>query len=132
MPYVAIADSAFPLGMRLMKPYDYHSPTPLQKLFNKSLSKARCVVENAFGILANRMQIFLSTISSNNPDYVELVIWASCILHNFMMDKAPQTYGVLDPEDVVNLLDYVFRALARMDTGTNIRLEFVRFFGVPF
>ncbi|XP_057653522.1 uncharacterized protein LOC130892260 [Diorhabda carinulata] len=53
-PYVFVADEAFALHCNLMKPYPQKKCTKEQDTFNKRLSTARCVVENAFGILASR------------------------------------------------------------------------------
>ena len=48
-PYVIVADDAFAL-----KPYSQVGLTKERCIFNYRLSRARRVVENAFGILANR------------------------------------------------------------------------------
>ena len=50
-----IGDSAYPLKTFLMKPFAFNTAlTNQQKVFNYNLSKARIVVENAFGRLKAR------------------------------------------------------------------------------
>uniref|UniRef100_A0A8C1Z6F8 DDE Tnp4 domain-containing protein n=1 Tax=Cyprinus carpio TaxID=7962 RepID=A0A8C1Z6F8_CYPCA len=70
-PYCIVADEAFPLKEYLMKPYP-----------NRRLSVQ--VVENAFGILANRFRTFLNTINIQDTAKVEDIVLACCALHNFL------------------------------------------------
>ncbi len=50
------------------------------------LSRARRVVENAFGILTNRFRVFLSPIRLS-PEKVETIVLACCTLHNYLRSK---------------------------------------------
>lgn len=86
MPFVLVADDAFPMGRHLMKPYPKRNLSIIERAFNYRLSRARRVVENAFGILANRFRL-LHTMIELAPKSVELVIETCCILHNFFMCK---------------------------------------------
>lgn len=54
VPYFLIGDDAFPLRTWMQKPYAQRNMTRDERLFNYRLSRARRVVENAFGIVANR------------------------------------------------------------------------------
>lgn len=89
-PYVFIGDEAFQLTENIMKPYRKTLGSPInERIFNYRLSRARRVVENAFGIMACRFRILLSTISLTNMKNIDLVVLACCALHNFLRRKSP-------------------------------------------
>ena len=68
-------------------------------LFIYRLSRARRVVENAFGILANRFQIFLSTMHFC-PSTARLIVKACLVLHNLMIIRYPRLQNqAMDHED---------------------------------
>jgi len=103
MPYVFVADDAFPLSTHIMKPYSSRNLSYEQTIFNYRLSRARRIVENAFGILASRFRIFRHSFQVQ-PDNVISIVLASCVLHNFLRDKetSRESYtpqGCFDYED---------------------------------
>nr|XP_039248879.1 protein ALP1-like [Styela clava] len=63
IPLYFAADDAFPLKIGIMKPYPGRALDRSQKIFNYRLSRARRIVENTFGILAARWQVFFKTIN---------------------------------------------------------------------
>ena len=75
-PHVTVGDEAFPLKTYLMRPYPgSQSKWDHEKsVFNYRLSRARRVVENAFGILSQKFQICQRTLQSlpENPDNIIL------------------------------------------------------------
>lgn len=84
-----------------MKPYPHRRLHPEQRIFNYRLSRARRVVENAFGILANRLRVFRTTICLKPAKAVVVTLAALC-RHNFMCQKQPEAYlppGFTDWED---------------------------------
>lgn len=104
LPYVIVADDAFPLKTYIMKPFAMRGLDYEKRIFNYRLSRARRIVENAFGILASRFRVFLapSQLSEKNT---EKIVLASCVLHNFLREKSPNRYtpgGSLDMERVDN------------------------------
>uniref|UniRef100_UPI003AAFE7A5 uncharacterized protein n=1 Tax=Centroberyx gerrardi TaxID=166262 RepID=UPI003AAFE7A5 len=101
MPYAFIGDEAFPLRNDLVKPYPYRNLDHGQRIFNYRLSRARRTVENAFGILANRLRVFLTNIALE-PDKVTTIALAALTVHNFLREKASEAYlppAFVDMED---------------------------------
>lgn len=60
LPFVFVGDDSFPLKRYFMKPYPFKHQDNKQRIYSYRLSRARRVVENAFGIMANKFRIFLS------------------------------------------------------------------------
>uniref|UniRef100_A0A3Q3FCJ6 DDE Tnp4 domain-containing protein n=1 Tax=Labrus bergylta TaxID=56723 RepID=A0A3Q3FCJ6_9LABR len=101
MPYVMVGDAAFPLKPYLMRPYPGQNLNQSKRIFNYRLSRARMVVENAFGILASRWRIFYRKINLL-PQNVDTLVVAACILHNFLL--APrENQRMLDDAPVRNM-----------------------------
>ena len=96
-PFFIVGDNAFPMRKFLQKPYSQRRPTPKMKNFNYRLSRARRVVEKAFGILAQRFRLFLTSINVR-PLTVEKLVLTACILHNMLRNRAPNVYPILNPD----------------------------------
>jgi hypothetical protein len=103
-PYFIVADDAFPLRTYMLKPYSQRYLSRTQRIFNYRLSRARRVVENAFGILANRFRCLLTTLSITPVNTVK-VVKACVVLHNLMRSRYPGLQNAdLDREDAAHNL----------------------------
>lgn len=99
--YFLLGDDAFPMSETLMKPFSKRNLTQVERIFNYRLSRARRVVENAFGIMAARFRIYGKDIEVN-LDSVDLIVQSTCTLHNWLRTTSPSTYlarGSIDYED---------------------------------
>lgn len=101
LPFVIVADDAFPLMENLLKPYSHLSASNEQRIFNYRLSRARRIVENVFGILASRFRILLNTINLS-PEKATTIVLSCCYLHNFLKKRNPNNYlkNSVDVENV--------------------------------
>lgn len=88
-PYFFVGDDAFPLQPNLMKPFPGKNKTEAEKVYNYRLSRARRIIENSFGILAARWQIFHKPIDAS-PENVDAIVLACISLHNFLSKTDPQ------------------------------------------
>ena len=79
MPYFTVGDDAFPLKTWLIKPLPHRNMTIEERISNYRLSRARRVVENAFGLLAARFRCLLTAVPQN-PDRVSTVVLACRVL----------------------------------------------------
>ena len=101
LSYMLVADDAFPLQNNIMKPYSQTGLTTAKRIYNYRLSRARRIVENAFGILANRFRVLMCPIGLD-PTKVETIVLACCSLHNFLSIRSGHVYlpqGSTDTED---------------------------------
>ena len=99
IPYFLIGDDAFALRTFMMKPYSKRQLTRQERIFNYRLSRARRIVENAFGILANRFGCLLTTLRVE-PQTAAAIVVACCCLHNILRIENPQAVqGWVDEED---------------------------------
>lgn len=81
VPLFLLGDSAYPLQTWLMKPFPESSTNTHQKLYNYRTSRARIVIENAFGRLKGRWRRLMKK-NDMNIDNVPHIIAACCVLHN--------------------------------------------------
>ena len=85
-PHVFVADEAFPLQRHLMRPFPGQrgGPLPIDKqTFNYRLSRARMVVECAFGVLSSQWRLYRRQLEVG-PEVAEKLVKATCVLHNFL------------------------------------------------
>ncbi|XP_028982555.1 protein ALP1-like [Diachasma alloeum] len=80
-----VGDAAFPLTKFTLTPYPGNNLDPAKRIFNYRLSRARRCIENAFGLLSSRFQIFHRTLAWH-PSDVTSIVNATVCLHNCIMD----------------------------------------------
>ncbi|XP_068092012.1 putative nuclease HARBI1 [Hyperolius riggenbachi] len=100
--FVFVADEAFALQEHVIKPFPQRDLNMSKKKYNYRLSRARRIVENAFGILANRFRV-LHTAINLRIDKIDLVVYACCMLHNFLRRRHGLHYmptNSVDHEDL--------------------------------
>lgn len=124
VPYVLVADDAFPLTTNIMKPFsvDLANGSP-KRVFNYRLSRCRRLVENAFGLMASVFRVFRRPIELKVETVVMLVM--CCVyLHNFLRKRAASrhvyaTKGTLDSENPLtgDLILGSWREVTKNDTG---------------
>lgn len=101
-----IADDAFRLSNRIMKPYSGKNLSDKQQICNYRFSRARRTVESAFGIFANKWRVFHTSICML-PETANIILTASVCLHNYVL-KEEQRNGYkyysqeIIPENDVN------------------------------
>lgn len=96
IPFVFIADDAFPLQNHIMKPYPKNKESDSRKrIFNYRLRRARRTVENAFGILSAVFQVLRKPLRLQ-PENAKLVVLSCVFLHNFLR-KSDTSRNIYNP-----------------------------------
>nr|CAI5845516.1 unnamed protein product [Callosobruchus analis] len=87
-PIPLVADDAFPLTASIMKPFPVDVPVGSpRRIYNYRLTRARRIVENAFGLLSAVFRIFRKPIAVK-PDTTEALVFTCIHLHNFLRRHA--------------------------------------------
>ena len=81
MPYILVGDDAFALKPYLMKPYAQQGLDAEKRVYNYMHNRARRILENLFGILANRWRFMRNLL---HPDVIEGLVSAALVPHNFL------------------------------------------------
>ncbi|XP_063219675.1 uncharacterized protein LOC134529470 isoform X2 [Bacillus rossius redtenbacheri] len=132
VPHVIVADDAFALSPNVMKPFPQRGLSYEQRVYNYRLSRARRCVENAFGILANRLLVLMTTIRLC-PQKVDLIVNACVLLHNYILERKPNS--AVEEELDANMQGASMRGLHCQQGGNRapemayaIRNEFLSYF----
>ena len=95
IPPLILGDSAFPFKTYLMKPYANAILSKQQRYFNYRLSRARMVIEGAFGQLKGRWRFLLRKSESNTYE-TKIATLACMVLHNICLDNGDTIPKKLD------------------------------------
>lgn len=102
VPYCFVTDDAFAMKPYILKPYPFRDQPASNRIFNYRLSRARRIVENSFGIIANKFRVLRKPMNLGPETVVDIVL-AICILHNFLLTHSSRSSyllpGLVDTED---------------------------------
>ena len=90
LPYVFIGHDAFGLKNHLLKPYPFQHSSLAERVFNYTSSRARRVIENAFGLAASRFRVLHRPVIAK-PNTVISITKSIVALHNFLMSLIQMT-----------------------------------------
>ena len=82
-PYHFLGDDAFAQSSTLFKPYPAESRERYKMAYNYRQSRARRIVESAFGILSHRFGVIFGPICQDWDNAI-LTVKACTVLHNFL------------------------------------------------
>lgn len=133
VPYVLVGDAAFQLNEYTLRPYPANQLNSEKRTFNYRLSRARRVVENAFGIMSSKWRIYRKPIVAS-LETVESIVKATVCLHNFLI-STPH-YTNISHANMCENLDNInaIRTINCMGSNTHsrsaaiMRDEFCRYF----
>ena len=101
-PYMMLADGGFHKRTCFVAP-DLPAHNRIENVFNTSVSRARCVVENAFGLLKMKWRRLHQHSIAESTAIIPQLILCACILHNICIDagdvNAEEDAAVLDDEE---------------------------------
>lgn len=127
LPHVFVGDEAFALAEHMLRPFSSRSLTTEKRVFNYRLTRARRVVECAFGILCNKWR-FMHTSINLSIDHAISAVKAACALHNYVRERD----GYLFEDSLSHNMEAAQWNVTRGTTsGTHIRGEFQNFFMSP-
>ncbi|NP_001090585.2 uncharacterized protein LOC100036828 [Xenopus laevis] len=127
MPYVFVGDEAFGLTENIMRPYPGSQMDIQKRLFNYRLLRARRMVECAFGIFSNKWRIFHNAIQLE-PDFVDIIIKACCVLHNFVRLRDGYIFQHTLTDDIP---DIDWAPVGGPTGGMRVRDHFANYFMSP-
>lgn len=135
MPYVFVCDEAFALTTHQLRPFCRRGLDVRKQIFNFRLSRARRIVECAFGILTSKWRVFHTPLQLS-VGTVDAVIKCACVLHNYILANGiiPDNGATLQPD--ANLSGNCLET-CQQQTGWQIREAFANYLssvegGVPW
>jgi len=103
-----VGDEAFPLRKYLLRTYPgVSAPNDESKqIYKYTLTRARRVVENAFGVLTQKFRLFYGRIQLS-PENAEKVVLSACILHSYLGNDVSVEDRVIENTDALSQFSYV-------------------------
>lgn len=132
VPYVIVGDEGFPMKRFLLRPFPRQGQLDVEKrIYNYRLCRCRRIVENAFGILAQRWRIYFRPLACKYDSIVK-IIKATTVLHNYLCSKGDMT-SVGTQEDISHAYETCWKPIPRFGTRSSeeakhVREEFVDYF----
>lgn len=134
VPYVFVTDGAFALSKRIMKPFPGTPANGSQdRKFNSRLSRARVVIECAFGIMTSVFGV-LKTNMLLQPEKASIITLTCVVLHNFLK-KSQHSQRLYMPDGNLNIIlnEQHLRSLDQFPIRTTenareIRKEYASYF----
>ena len=74
------------LSQHVLRPYCSKNLDVAGRIYNYTLTRARRMLECAFGIVCNKWRIFHCAINVC-PDFCDAIVKTCCILHNFVRQR---------------------------------------------
>ena len=70
----------------VLRPYSSRNLNVARRIYNYRLTRARRMLECAFGIVCNKWRIFHCAIDVC-PDFCDVIVKTCCVLHNFVHQR---------------------------------------------
>ena len=137
LPFVFVADEAVPLLRNLMRPFLGKNADHHKKIYNCRLSRARRVIQKAFGILSSRFRCLRRQMILAPKKAIEIVK-ATLVLHNFLRRHLTSESDDLEPSEstrpTLSISERIARTLNRRQgrrhssEAGNVRNAFASYF----
>jgi hypothetical protein len=120
VPYYFVGDDIFPLKPNLIKPYPGRGLTRERRICNYRISRARCCIENTFGIVSSKWRLMRTAVIASEDNSVRY-FKAICCLHNFLRCEQDGRYfcvdtDIDDDDNMIALLDEMPTLLQQVHT----------------
>ena len=76
-----------------------------KRIFNYRLSRARRVIENAFGIMAQKWRILRRPFKAKEEN-IRNIVCACVVLHNFLLKESPESKAMYCPPGTADTEDW--------------------------
>jgi len=108
LPFVIVGNKAFPLKKYLLQPYPWVSARndESKQIYKYRLTRARRLVENAFGVLTQKFRLFYGQIQPS-PENAEKVVLPACILHSHLGNDVNVEDHMIENTDALSQFSYV-------------------------